>query len=558
MHGYRFLGLHALRFWRELLLISILAALSALAGLALPWLGGQLLAGALTPGQAIERTAAATLVVTLVFSTLLGIAAEIVSAHASGRILAALRLEAYTHLQHLPLSFHERNQQGDLLSLITWEVASLSQFLTATLARAPSMALTAIGSSALLFFLYPKLALIVPLLVPAFYLALKIVGRSLRAIASKVRAAQAKVLFLAESHLSIIPATKSFAVEEDQAQVYAQAVELARRLTFAHNRITAAVAPMIGLSAALAVVAMLLAIGHDTGTTERDPAQLFSFLLYAAYLARPVGQLADIYGQLQIARGTLGRIEEVYREAAEPGYFSPLIPTLGAGAIIMKDVSFAYPERAPVLEYANIEIAAGETIALTGENGAGKSTLISLLLRFNDPTSGQIFLDGQDIAQFQVQAVRRRIGYVPQRPLLFNGTVRENIAFGQQDATDQLVYRAARLAQALEFIQDLPQGFETQIGDHGVRLSGGQQQRLALARALLVDPQILILDEATSMYDLKGEAAFVEACQDVLRERTVLIVTHRPASLALADRIYCVQNGKVFEVERSHSDPKSR
>lgn len=551
MRGYGFLISRALRFRSELLLISVLATLSAVATLALPWLGGQMLAGVITPGRPVHGVTVAMLVGMLAFSTVLGIAAEIVSSHASGRILAALRMEAYNHIQGLPLAFHDRNRQGDLLSIMAWEVASLSQFLTSTLARTPSMLLTAAGSTALLFVLNPRLALIVPVLVPSFYLVLKVIGRSLRKIAARAREAQARLLFLAESHLSILPATKSFAVEDQQTAIYAQAVEDARQQTFAHGRISAAVGPMVGLITAVAAVAMLLVMGAEADMAGSDPAQLFSFLLYAALLTRPVGSLAEIYGQLQVARGTLARIEQVFAEAAEPGYTGQGQPGAVAGAVSIRDVSFAYPDRSPVLDHANLEIAPGETVALTGENGAGKSTLINLLLRFYDPTGGTIRIDGQDIAGLQVQALRRLIGYVPQRPLLFNGSVRENIVFGRPDADEEQVLRAAGLAQALDFIRALPQGFATEIGDHGVRLSGGQQQRLALARALLVDPPILILDEATSMYDLEGEAAFVEACQGALVDRTVIIVTHRPASLALADRIFCVEGGQVAEVSRT-------
>lgn len=550
IRGYGFLVSRALRFRSDLLLISVLATLSALATLALPWLAGQMLAGVITPGGAVTGVTVAMLVGTLAFSTVLGIAAELVSVHVSGRILAALRMEAYTHIQGLPLSFHDRNRQGDLLSVMAWEVASLSQFLTSTLARTPSMLLTAAGSTALLFVLNPRLALIVPILVPTFYLALKIIGRMLRKIATRGQAAQARLMFLANSHLSVLPATKSFAVEAEQTRVYADAVEEARLLTFAHSRIATAVAPLVGLVTALAAVAMLLLVGREAELAESDPAKLFSFLLYAALLTRPVGALAEIYGQLQVARGTLARLEQVFAESVEPGYAAQTMPIAGAGAISIRNVSFAYPERAPILEQANLEIAAGETVALTGENGAGKSTLINLLLRFYEPASGTIRINGQDIADCQLQALRRLMGYVPQRPLLFNGTVRDNIVFGRPDADDEQIRRAATLAQALDFITALPQGFATEIGDHGVRLSGGQQQRLALARALLVDPRILILDEATSMYDLEGEAAFVEACQGALVDRTVIIVTHRPASLALADRIFDVEGGQVVEVSR--------
>ena len=274
---------------------------------------------------------------------------------------------------------------------------------------------------------------------------------------------------------------------------------------------------------------------------QSAPSDIFAFLLYAALLTRPIGGLANIYGSYQMASGTLARLETVLEVKPEPGYASGSGVDRLKGSIEFRSVSFSYPERPPVLENVNLSVNPGETVALTGANGAGKSTLVRLLMRFYTPTSGSILIDGQDIASIQLQQLRRQFGYVPQRALLFNGTIAENIAIGASldvsENTRAAIERAARLAQADDFIRELPHGLDTEIGDHGVKLSGGQRQRIALARALFRDPPIFILDEATSMYDLESEAAFVEDCIAALGDRTVLIITHRPASLALADRI---------------------
>jgi subfamily B ATP-binding cassette protein MsbA len=215
------------------------------------------------------------------------------------------------------------------------------------------------------------------------------------------------------------------------------------------------------------------------------------------------------------------------------------------GEIEFRAVGFAYGGRPPALAGVDLRIAAGETVAVVGPNGAGKSTLAHLLMRLHEPSSGRILIDGIDIAGVSLASLRSQIGVVPQHVLLFNATVRDNIAYGRPEPSQTEIEAAARAARAHDFIAALPQGYDTLIGDRGVRLSGGQQQRIALARALLKDPPILILDEATAMFDPQGEAEFLAACQDTLRRRTVLLITHRPASLAAADRVVHMEGGRI-------------
>jgi len=381
------------------------------------------------------------------------------------------------------------------------------------------------------------MALVVPVLVPLFYLGMKWLGRRLRVLGRTVREAEVDVLWMAECDLEMLPAIKAFAVEEQHSARYGAAIERARRLKLNQVRITAFIGPVVALIAALAAITILVIGNSSLASGNRGPGELFAFLFYAALLTRPVGSLASTYGSYQLARGALARLEAVLKLPPEPGYAQTQTLGRASGAIAFEAIDFAYPERPPLLSGFNLTIDPGEIIALTGANGVGKSTLINLLLRFYEPGAGRITLDGADIAALDVQDLRRQFGFVPQRPLLLDGTITENIAFGLPDPDPQAIERAARRAQAWDFIGALPQGLATRIGDDGVRLSGGQRQRIALARALLRDPPIYIFDEATSMYDLEGEAAFVEDCIKVLAGRTVIIITHRPASLALADRI---------------------
>lgn len=535
--GATFLLRWARQFTRELIVISGLSGLGAIATLALPWLAAQLAAGVAGDAAIDVRHTLVLLIVTLIAVTALTILVTIRSAAASERILAALRIKAYEHVQALPVSFHERNRNGDLLALMSYEVQNLSTFLTSTLARLPAMLITAGGAVVLLFVIDPMLGLAVPVLVPLFYIAMKALGRRLRALGHKVRKAEIDVLWMAETDLEMLPGIKAFAVEDHHRARYRAAIEKARTLNLVQTRITAFIGPVVGLLSALAALIILIAGNTDIEAGARSPSELFAFLLYAALLTRPVGDLADTYGSFQLARGTLARLEAVFAFAPEPGYSGHQTITRARGAIEFQSIDFAYPGRPAVLKDFSLTIAPGEILALTGANGVGKSTLINLLLRFHEPDCGTICLDGNDIRQLEVKSLRRQFGFVPQRPLLLSGSIIDNIAFGMPDPDPLAIEQAARQAQAWEFITQLPLGLETQIGDDGVRLSGGQRQRIALARALLRDPPIFVFDEATSMYDLEGEAAFVESCITTLKNRTVIIITHRPASLALADRI---------------------
>jgi ATP-binding cassette subfamily B protein/subfamily B ATP-binding cassette protein MsbA len=525
------------RFRSQLVLIGGLSLASAAATLVLPWLVAQLAAGivgqtTINTGQTLALLAAAMtgLTVTTVLVTIL-------SEKASGQILAELRKETHDRLIAMPMAFHDRSRTGDLLALMSYEVEGLSTFLTATLARVPSMILTAGGAFAILFVIDPVLTFIVPVLIPFFFIGLKWIGRRLRVLGRKVRKAEANLVWMAGSDLDILPAIKAFALEDEQRRRYEAAIEKARVLKLRQVRITAFIGPAVALLAAIAAIVILVIGSAEVQDGTRSPSDLFAFLLYAALLTRPVGSLADTYGSFQIARGTLSRLEAVFAIEPEQGYSAPAGLTRARGAIAFEAVDFAYPGRDPTLRGAHLAIKAGETVALTGDNGVGKSTLVNLILRFYQPDAGQITLDGADIAGLQVQELRRQFGYVPQRPLLVDGTISENIAFGVADPDPARLENAARLAQAWDFVQQLPRGLATEIGEGGVRLSGGQRQRLALARAIYHDPPIFIFDEATSMFDLDGETAFIQSCAQVLADRTVIIITHRPATLALADRI---------------------
>lgn len=537
------------RYRGQLATISGLALFGSLSLLAIPALAGMLLGDAVS-GVAIDNgTVVILLVCAIVLTNVFKLASDMATASASARILADLRCEVFDHISHLPLEFHDNSRQGDLIALATYEAERLSGFLTSTLANVPAMLVTSVGATVALFLIDPVLAFIIPVLVPVFYIALKLLSRRLRKLGARAQQAEAEVYAVAESHLHMLMATKTFASEDTQGERYAAAVDKARARRVAIEHASAAIGPFSAVLGGLAAIFIIVAIGSQYSAAQDDPASLFSFLFYAALLTRPVSLLSNVYGQWQVAKGTLARLESVLRLPEEPGYSGAAQLYDAKGAIVFENVRFAYPGRDGPIRDASLSIEPGQVVALVGENGCGKTTLLKLMLRLYELDEGRITFDGHDITTLDVRSLRRQVGYVPQRPLLFNGTIRENLAFGCHDADTPDFDRALALSQASDFVGRLSQGLDTVIGDNGVRLSGGQRQRIALARAILADPPVLVFDEATSMWDLEGETAFVESCKQALVGRTVLLITHRPASLALADRIVLVEDGRCRELQ---------
>ncbi|MEO4040779.1 ABC transporter ATP-binding protein [Hoeflea sp. CAU 1731] len=543
--------LHAFPYRYQLMVVAALLLLVSTTTLSIPFLAGKL-SGMLLLGDGVGVTWIVLLTIAVLATQfVLQFFSRYLSSRVSLALLADLRVRIHDHLQILPLLFHQRHKRGDLLALQSYEVNQLSNFLTGTLTGIIPALLTASGAVVLMYQIDQVLALLVPLLLPIYYIVMKLVGRHIRGIARRAQQAEADLLATGEENLEMLPAIKSFTREKVESVRFRDKADYAMRLNLTMDRINAAIDPAVKFVTGTAAILLLWFAGQKLSTGSLTPAELVSFMLYAALLTRPVGTLANTYGQFQYARGTLARLQSVMEEQSEPGYVLTKVIPRSRGEIRFCNVWFAYPDRGQTLRGASLTIRPGETIALVGANGSGKSTLVALLMRLFEPDAGTVYLDGHDISTLNLKNLRHQIAIVPQRPFLFDGSIRDNIGYGRASATKQEIEDAARLAQAHDFVVEFPQGYDTMIGDHGVRLSGGQSQRLALARALVKDPPILILDEATSMFDLEGEALFVEQSCRWLKNRTVILITHRPASLALADRILQVTCGKVREVASS-------
>ncbi len=520
------------------------------AALGLPWMGGQLAGAMLQSGEMSRLDCGAILSIMLglfALQALLKFGNSYLLGSAADRIVADLKISLYEHLQALPLGFFHQRRLGDTLALLTNDVYVVSGYLSGTVVALVPLLVTAGGAVVLMFRIRPVLALVAVLLIPLFYLLTKIFTRRLRWLSGELQQEQANAIAIAQENLGMLPAIKTFTREPQESTRYRDQIGRILRLSKEQRAIYSGLEPLVQFIAATGVVLVLAMASADVSAGNLKPAQLVSFLLYAALLTRPVAGLADVYGQTQHMRGALSRLNQAMDERPEPaGHVGISLPRV-KGDIEFRDVSFGYRDRPPALEHLDLHIAAGETVAIVGPNGAGKSTLAHLLMRLHEPCAGRIFVDGIDIATASLQSLRSQIGIVPQHVLLFNATVRDNIGYGRPEPDQAAIEAAAQAAQAVDFIAHLPHGYDTLIGDRGVRLSGGQQQRLALARALLKDPPILILDEATAMFDPKGEAEFLQACRDTFRRRTVLLITHRPASLAAAQRIVRIEQGRIVE-----------
>lgn len=543
----------ALRAWLRPHLANLLLALAlmlvqSVATLAQPWLGG-VLTDRLMFSQGVGS------LLWLLFGLIcaqqaLGYVVAVQLQRVSGSMVASASSELYAHLQSLPLSWHQQRQRGDVLALLLGDVQRLSHYVTGALVPLVPLLFTLAGALVMMFRMAPMIAVAVALLMPLLFLLLKLLGRRLRPLGLATMQAWADQSALAQQNLELLPLIKAFAGDAGEAAAYRRGAERLFAAEYREARWQGAILPVVQVIGAGAILLLLGLAGRSVvGGEGVGMGTLVSLFLYGLVLVSPLSQLANVYGMTQSARGAARRLMDAL--AAAPEVDDGRRETLPADTEIRYEgVQFAYPERPPLLRDFDLAIRAGETVALTGSNGAGKSTLVHLLLRLLEPQSGRITIGGIDLREFRLAALREQIGLVSQQVMLFNASVRENLAYGRPDATQADLERAARAARADGFIAALPQGYDTVIGDQGVKLSGGQKQRLALARALLKDPPILVFDEATAMFDPEGEAEFITECREVLRRRTVILITHRPATLALADRVLRLDGGRLVEDRR--------
>jgi len=464
------------------------------------------------------------------------------------QILTQLSCRLYDHIQVLPVKYFNKNKKGETLALLSNDVSIISYFLSGILTSLVPSLLILIGSLVLMATISPTITLIIIMMVPAFFILLKVLGRSIRPITEDIVKTQASSVAIASENFGVIKLVKAFSrekVESDRFKNNAYKVQELRRKQL---KIQAILSPLIQLlvTSGVLVVVVVSAIHYQTGKLTMP--DLITLLMYGMLFARPMSTLANLYGQVQTALGASTRLINVFKMSPEPIGHNETEQTITHNSIAFKNISFGYNSNEMLLNNLNLKIESGETVVIVGENGKGKTTLLHLLLRFVEPTTGQITIGDTNINALNLTSLRKHVGLVSQDIALCNGSIIDNIAYGYPEASLEDIESAAVRAGADYFINKLEYGYKTQVGENGVLLSGGQRQRISLARALLAKPEILLLDEPTSMTDNQGKAAFNEFLQTLLKEHTVIIVTHDEQLKSVADRVVLLEDEQLREL----------
>jgi ABC-type multidrug transport system fused ATPase/permease subunit len=473
--------------------------------------------------------------------------------------LSNIRFALYENLVKLPMSFYSQKRVGELNSRISADISQLQDTFTTTIAEFLRQFILIIGGFVILGSISPKLTLMMLAIVPVVAVAAVVFGRFIRKYGKKTQDKVAESQVIVEETLQGISNVKAFANEWYEIQRYKNKIKEIVKIAIKGGQYRGYFASFIILCLFGCVVAVVwYGITLTIKGEVEGVGDLISFVLYTTFIGASFGGIAEMYAQIQKAVGATERVFELLEETPEAINANPKTSSSIEkikGTVSFKNVAFSYPSRkeVEVLKDVNFTADFGQKIAIVGPSGAGKSTISSLLLRFYDITSGEILVDGKNIYDYDLENLRGNMSIVPQDVILFGGTIRENIAYGKPDASEEEIMLAAKQANALNFVEGFPEKFETLVGERGVKLSGGQRQRIAIARALLKNPSILILDEATSSLDSESEKLVQEALEVLMEGRTSIIIAHRLSTIRNADKILVLDNGKITE-EGTHQE----
>ena len=467
------------------------------------------------------------------------------------KTLAFLRQDTYNHLIKLPLKFFDRRRVGELNSRISADIILLQETLTTTLAEFIRQIIIIVGGIALLAITSIQLTLFMLAVLPGIMILARVFGKFIRKFSKQVQGQVAESNTIVEETLQGIQSVKSYTNEYFEIARYRKKTEEIAEIGIKSGRYKGAFSAFIVFGLFGALVAVIWKGSSLLANGELVAGDLFSFVIYSAFVGGTIGGLASVYTSIQKFIGATEDLFAIFKEQEEDILEITKLPEKEnlKGAIAFDDLTFAYPSRPDenVLKNIKVSIAADQMVALVGASGAGKSTIAALLLRLHDPDSGAILFDGKDSRNFSLSALRSQIALVPQDIFLFGGTIRENIAYGKPTATEDEIIEAAQKANAMEFISRFPEQLDTLVGERGTQLSGGQRQRIAIARAVLKDPKILILDEATSSLDSESERLVQDALEKLMTGRTSVVIAHRLSTVRKADQILVLDRGMLVE-----------
>ncbi len=468
------------------------------------------------------------------------------------RVVADIRSAVYQHVIKLSPTFFEVTRTGEVLSRLTTDTTLVQSVVGAGMSIALRSSFAVIGCLIMLFVTSAKLTLMILAMVPVVVLPVMLYSRKVRKLSRATQDRVADSSSIADESLNAIQLVQAFTLEALQGERFSDSVEQSFAAARRRLQVSSLLSGLIVVTAFGAIVVVLWVGAHAVVNNTISAGTLVQFVFYATFLAGSTTALGEVWADVQRAAGAMERLMELL--GAEPEIRAPSspvsLPASGKGHIRLEHISFNYPSRPEqkALDDFSLEVQPGETVALVGPSGAGKSTVFQLLLRFYDPQQGSVYLDGVEISDADPEEVRKRIAIVPQNTVLFAETAMENIRFGRPGASDDEVREAARAAIADEFIERQPQGYDTFLGEKGMRLSGGQQQRLAIARAMLKNPPVMLLDEATSALDSESENLVQEALDHLMQGHTSIVIAHRLSTVIKADRIVVMDEGKIVDV----------
>jgi ABC transporter fused permease/ATP-binding protein len=475
----------------------------------------------------------------------------------SEKSMADIRKQLFDKIICMPVAFFEQRRVGELVSRITSDVTQLQETLSLTLAEFFRQIATLVVGISVILVTSTKLTLLMMATFPVLVIMAIVFGKYIRRLSKNTQDALADANVVVDETLQAINVVKAFTNERYETIRYHNAMRKVVDYALKAAKFRGAFVSFVIFGLFGGIVLVLWYGSFLVSKGEMTIGQLTAFIIYTTFIGGAIGGMGEVYGKIQKTIGASERLREILNSAAEVELkeVSDHTPYTISGTIAYKDVYFEYPTRrdVQVLNGISFVIEAGEKVALVGPSGSGKSTIVQLLLRYYPVERGVIMIDGINIASMEFHQLRKNIGIVPQEVILFGGTIRENILYGNTTATDAEMKEAARKANALQFIETFPDGFDTLVGERGVKLSGGQKQRIAIARAILKNPKILILDEATSSLDAESETLVQQALEELMRNRTTIMIAHRLSTIRKADRILVIDKGKIIE-QGNHDD----